>query len=329
MIFSVVIPCYNCVKTLEATVNSIRACGLTDYEILLIDDGSADGTAKLCDTLCIRYLELRCVHQKNAGVSAARNRGIYEAQGEYLWFVDADDTVDVGALSDAADTIDRQQPDMLLFGISFDYYHHGKLYRRDKLVPPCAGNLTLEQLKKQFQEFYECNTLTTACNKFMRRDILMQSGVRFREDMILMEDFLFVLELLPYCKNIYSLPEAIYRYRQAEDEKGAYRRLQRIPDLAGYMQPIAEKIRQLQIPYAEVIAEKIYVNALSQSMAYAPVNQIQKRLMVHQLGRYANAFTEKRSWKIWIRYRAIYLRHRLAVLLKSSWALKSKIGRCF
>ena len=48
MTFSVIIPCYNCVKTLEATVNSIRACGLTDYEILLIDDGSADGTAKLC-----------------------------------------------------------------------------------------------------------------------------------------------------------------------------------------------------------------------------------------------------------------------------------------
>ena len=157
MIFSVVIPCYNCVKTLEATVNSVRACGLTDYEILLIDDGSSDGTAKLCDTLCVRYPELRCVHQENAGVSAARNRGIDEAQGEYLWFVDADDTVDAGALSHAADITAKQRPDVLLFGISFDYYYHGKLYRRDKLVPPCAGNLTLEQLKKQFQEFYECN----------------------------------------------------------------------------------------------------------------------------------------------------------------------------
>lgn len=327
MIFSVVIPCYNCVKTLETTVNSIRACGLTDYEILLIDDGSADGTTELCDTLCVRYPELRCVHQKNAGVSAARNRGIDEARGEYLWFVDADDTVDVGALSDAADTIDRQQPDMLLFGISFDYYHHGKLYRRDKLVPPCAGNLTLEQLKKQFQEFYECNALTTACNKFMRRDILMQSGVRFHEDMILMEDFLFVLELLPHCQSIYSLPKAIYRYHQAEDEKSAYYRLQKIVNLAEYIQPIAEGIQQLQIPDAEAIAEKIYMNALFQSMAYAPVKQIQKRLMVHQLGRYANAFTEKQSWKMWIRYRAIYLRHRLAVLLKSSRVLKSKIVR--
>ena len=329
MNFSVIVPCYNCVKTLENTVNSIRASGLSNYELLLIDDGSTDGTGALCDAICEKYPELRCIHQPNAGVSAARNRGIDEARGDYLWFVDADDTVDDGALSRAADTIARQQPDMLLFGMSFDYYHHGKLYRRDELIPPCAGSLSLEQLKESFQEFYNCNALTPVWNKLYRRKLLLNSGVRFHEDMMLMEDFLFVLELLPYCKNIYSLPEAIYRYRQAEDEKGAYRRLQRIPDLAGYMQPIAEKIRQLQIPYAEVIAEKIYVNALSQSMAYAPVNQIQKRLMVHQLGRYANAFTEKRSWKIWIRYRAIYLRHRLAVLLKSSWALKSKIGRCF
>ena len=135
MIFSVVIPCYNCVKTLEATVNSVRACGLTDYEILLIDDGSSDGTAKLCDTLCVRYPELRCVHQENAGVSAARNRGIDEAQGEYLWFVDADDTVDEGSLADAAKVAEEQKPDMLIFGMSFDFYHKGKVYRREKALP--------------------------------------------------------------------------------------------------------------------------------------------------------------------------------------------------
>lgn len=315
MIFSVVIPCYNCVKTLETTVNSIRACGLTDYEILLIDDGSTDGTTELCDTLCVRYPELRCVHHKNAGVSAARNRGIDEARGEYFWFVDADDTVDVGVLSDAADTIDRQQPDMLLFGISFDYYHHGKLYRRDKLVPPCAGNLTLEQLKKQFQEFYECNALTTACNKFMRRDILMQSGVRFREDMILMEDFLFVLELLPYCKDIYSLPEAIYRYRQAEDEKGAYRRLQRIPDLAGYMQPFEAGLDTLGISAQE--AGTLYEMLLRQKLYYAPLRQIREILAEHKQSKYAS-LEMGRPLGIYFRNRKMQLRHRIAVAAKSS-----------
>ena len=135
-LFSVVIPCYNCINTLEATVNSVQLSGLTDYEILLIDDGSNDGTGDLCDDLCQRYTEVRCVHQENAGVSAARNRGIDNANGEYLWFVDADDTVDSGALSHAVSVINRRQPDMLLFGISFDYYYHCKLYRRELLTPP-------------------------------------------------------------------------------------------------------------------------------------------------------------------------------------------------
>ena len=132
MIFSVVIPCYNCVKTLEATVNSIRACGLTDYEILLVDDGSSDGTAKLCDTLCVRYPELRCVHQKNAGVSAARNRGIDEAQGEYLWFVDADDTVAPLNMELILKAI-RDGVDCLMFGMRFLYVHHEKIVMQETM----------------------------------------------------------------------------------------------------------------------------------------------------------------------------------------------------
>ena len=125
MTFSVIIPCYNCAETLEATVKSVCASGLIDYEILLIDDGSTDGTAELCDSLCAYDPAIRCIHQENAGVSAARNCGIREAQGDYLWFVDADDTVDAGSLVRAVEIAIHQHPDMLLFGMSFDYYHRG------------------------------------------------------------------------------------------------------------------------------------------------------------------------------------------------------------
>lgn len=315
MQFSVIIPCYNCVKTLETTVNSIRACGLTDYEILLIDDGSADGTAELCDGLSSKFTEIRCVHQQNAGVSAARNRGIDEAQGEYLWFADADDTVDAGALSHAADIIAKQRPDMLLFGMSFDYYHHGKLYRRDKLVPPCEGSLPPKQLLERYREFYDCNALTTACNKFIRRDIIMQFGVRFHGDMILMEDLLFVLELLPHCRNIYSLPEAIYRYRQAEDEKGAYRRLQRIPYLAEYMQPFESRLDALGISAQEAV--NLYEMLLRQKLYYAPLCQIRRVLAEQKQSKYA--FLEMGSpLEIYLHNRKTQLRHRVAVAVKSS-----------
>lgn len=126
MRFSVVIPAYNCSGTLVGTVDSIRASGLTDLEIILIDDGSTDGTSEVCDGLAGRFPEVRCVHQSNEGVSAARNRGIDESEGEYIWFVDSDDTVDVGALARASGIVSARKPDMLIFGLSFDYYHRGK-----------------------------------------------------------------------------------------------------------------------------------------------------------------------------------------------------------
>lgn len=316
MTFSVVIPCYNCARTLETTVKSVCASGLIDYEILLIDDGSTDGTAELCDSLCAYDPAIRCIHQENAGVSAARNCGIREAQGDYLWFVDADDTVDAGSLVRAVEIAIHQHPDMLLFGMSFDYYHHGRMYRREALVPPCEGWLSLEQLKARFQEFYRCNALTTVCNKFCRRSLITAHDIRFHEDMILMEDFLFVLELLPFCQSIYCLPEAIYHYRQSEDEKGAYRRLSRIPDLAAYMQPFDEQLQGLGI--ADSLCGELYQMLLWQKMYYASLREIKMVLARHTTGCYGERYPQQSAVAIFLKNKKTQLRHRIAVAVKSS-----------
>ncbi len=324
MRFSVIIPCYNCVKTLKNTVSSIRACGLTDYEILLIDDGSADGTAELCDALCVQYPKLRCVHQKNAGVSAARNRGIDEAQGEYIWFVDSDDTVDAGTMEHASEIASEKKPDMLLFGMSFDYYHRGRLYEREKLLPPDEGMLTLSEVKKNFREFYDCNALTPVWNKLYRRKILLDSGVRFRRDMILMEDFLFVLELMPFCGVIYSLREVIYRYRQGEDEKRAYRRLQRIQNLAEYMLPFEESLGALGVSGKEV--GMLYKMLLCQKLYYAPLPQNRRIIAEHKQSKYASIEMGS-PLGIYLRNRKTQLRHRLAIAVKSCGLYRRQVEK--
>lgn len=316
MNLSVVIPCYNCEAYLQQTVDSIRKAELKDYEILLIDDGSTDGTSGLCDRLCTRDPATRCIHQENAGVSAARNRGIRAAQGDYIWFVDADDTVDVSSLTHAVEIAIHQQPDILLFGMSFDYYHRGRMYRQEDFVPPCEGLLSLEQLKARFQEFYRSNALTTACNKFCRRSLIMEYNVRFHEDMNLMEDFLFVLELLPFCQSIYCLPTAIYHYRQAEDEKGAYRRLSRIPDLAAYMQPFDEQLRSLGI--ADSLCGELYQMLLWQKMYYASLREIKLVLVNHSASCYGERYPQRSAVAIFMKNKKTQLRHRIAVAVKSS-----------
>ena len=143
-----------------------------------------------------------------------------------------------------------------------------------------------------------------------------------------MEDFLFVLELLPHCQSIYSLQESIYRYRQTEDEKAAYWRLQRIPDLATFMQPIADSIQQLNISGQESMTEKIYTMLFCKSLAYASLKQIQQRLTLNCTGKYASAFSAEKACKIWIYYRLSHMRHKIAVFFKSrNMLLKQKLYR--
>lgn len=323
MTFSVIIPAYNCAGTLESTVRSIQLSGLYDYEIILVDDGSTDGTAALCDELSGKFAEIRCVHQQNAGVSAARNRGIAEAQGEYLWFVDADDTVDEGSITDAAKVAEEQKPDMLIFGMSFDFYHKGKVYRRESLVPPYDGEILLEQLKSHFKEFYDCNSFTSACNKFCRKDIIVEHKIAFHKDMILMEDFLFVLELLAHCENIYCVPKAIYRYKQAENEKNAFRRLEIIGDLTAYVAPFEAAAKNLG---GESVILELYKMLLTQRLYYAALKDIKRILNAQESSKYYQQICMPKPLALYIHNKKTRLRHRIAVAVKSSRIYKKAKG---
>lgn len=244
MLFSVIIPAYNCKKSIENTVNSLLNSGLFDFEIIIIDDGSTDGTYEVCDLLAGKHSNIHCIHQTNAGVSSARNVGIDSAKGDFLLFFDSDDTVDEYALKHAAEIIQEKEPDMLIFGISFDYYFNDRMYRRDNLVYPEEGMLSKGQWSAKFVQLYESNSISTSCTKFIRRELLNKNKVRYRKDLIEMEDFLFVVRCLEHCDDIYVLPEVIYRYRQTENERSTFNRLLRIPSLSDYMKPFEEEIEE-------------------------------------------------------------------------------------
>ena len=93
-ILSVIVPVYNSEKYLERCVESVMASSLKNLEIILVNDGSSDCSDKLCDRLAQRDKRIVVIHQQNAGVSAARNRGLEKAEGKYFAFVDSDDYID-------------------------------------------------------------------------------------------------------------------------------------------------------------------------------------------------------------------------------------------
>ena len=162
MLVSVIIPAFNCEKSIKSTVDSIITSGLTDFEIVIVNDGSTDDTASVCNRLCSQYSFIKYSEQKNGGVSAARNKGISLATGEYIMFYDADDTAQENGFSECMDIIKSEKPDMLIFGMSFDYYKNGKLYRRDELVPEQTGLINKTQIKANLESLYETNSLSSA-----------------------------------------------------------------------------------------------------------------------------------------------------------------------
>lgn len=90
---TIIVPVYNVERYLRACLDSISQLSAVEWEAILIDDGSTDGSGAICDEYAVKELRFRVVHQLNAGVSAARNAGLEAARGEWIWFVDSDDTI--------------------------------------------------------------------------------------------------------------------------------------------------------------------------------------------------------------------------------------------
>lgn len=129
MKLSIIVPIYNVASYFRKCVDSLLAQDITDYEIILVDDGSTDDSGAIADEIVREVMgdesncqspiannpPLRVIHQENAGLSAARNAGIAKAQGEYIWFVDSDDYVEPNVLGELMEQIERDNLDVLRF----------------------------------------------------------------------------------------------------------------------------------------------------------------------------------------------------------------------
>lgn len=273
MKYSVIIPAYNCVTTLAKTVSSIQACGLPDYEIILVDDGSTDGTSALCDRLSAEYPDIRCFHQENQGVSAARNHGLDEARGDYVWFFDSDDLVDPGSMTRAAQIVEEHQPDMMIFGMSFDFTRDGKLYDRWLYSFPIEKNYSSNYFDEIFQKLYQTNSLTSSCNKLMKKSVLTNNAIRYDSNLQIMEDFLFVLNVLENCRTIYTSPQIVYRYSHPYEKSGkkdnAVVRVSQIDNLEEYLSPFRTALEN----HPETMSS-LYYMLLEQRLRYQKPKEI-------------------------------------------------------
>ena len=332
MKISFIIPVYNCKAYLPVCVDSIRAVGAEDYEILLIDDGSTDGSGTVCDELAGKFPEVRVVHQANAGASAARNRGIQEANGELLLFIDSDDSIDSIALGKVLSDPRCYENDLTFFGLTFDYYHHRKCYRRDPLYFDFDGVMEQKDWASAFVRLFRDNSLSPIWNKVFKRSILLNHGLELNTNMFLYEDFEFVLRYMRYCDRIWNVPQAIYHYRQSEDEGNAGRRLKRIGSIPEFLKPIeaslavlpeavseTDKAMVLQQLHLALAREKIAVSDLAgiRKICRDYGNWAKNRLLPMEADAIQQLLLDGRAPQLYLRNKKTQLRHWIAVRVKA------------
>lgn len=206
---SVIVPVYNVEKYLPICIDSILQQSFTDFELLLIDDGSLDNSGAICDEYAQKDERIRVFHQKNGGVSTARNLGLNNALGKYICFVDSDDSVEADYLKRLIDALleDREQIGLIIGGFKI-YTPEGKDIGEVKL----SRNLFYTaDFGKAFVEDNICK-LGYVCSKLYNNSILKINNIRFNEKIHCCEDLLFMLNYLFYCDYLLFNDSLDYNY---------------------------------------------------------------------------------------------------------------------
>lgn len=213
---SIVVPVYNAEKELQRCVDSILRQSFSDWELLLIDDGSRDGSAKICDSLAGRDSRIRVYHKENGGVSSARNLGIRKAEGEYLIFADSDDTLFPDALETLYQKARETDAELVVCGFTYLVEQSGKSVDNLPEKAFCGGREAY--LEERFLADFRQEFFNPPWNKLIRRELLPENNIRFGEEYAICEDMAFSMQVLEKCGRICVIPVSLYCYHYKEAE---------------------------------------------------------------------------------------------------------------
>ena len=205
---SVIVPVYNTGEYLDRCINSIINQSFKEYEIILIDDGSNDGSGKICDKYASEFSFVKTYHQPNDGVSSARNLGIEKSSGEYIAFCDSDDYIDSGFLQHAYDVCSDLQVD--LYRTSFLKENRACSQNSFSVDTPNFYSSSMKITADEFAFLLEKEYVTSCWSGLVKRNVI--DGIRFDSNMIFGEDVKFIFELLSQNVSLFIDNKCFYHY---------------------------------------------------------------------------------------------------------------------
>ena len=230
---SVIVPVYNVEKYVGACFDSLLSQTSDDFEIIAVDDGSTDKSGEICDEYAVKNpAKITVVHQENKGLGGARNTGIEKASGEYLCFVDSDDTVIPETVEELCRAVDRFGCDVVLFaarGVSED----GKELSYTGYDAEDGKPFTVEEHKSIL------TGAPMACGRIVRASLFRDNGIRFPER-VWYEDIRTTVKLMGAARTAVYLDRPFYNYLRREGSIMNNKNVERNREIIDAMEDLKE-----------------------------------------------------------------------------------------
>lgn len=224
---SIIVPVYKAEEFLPKCIESILGQSYKAFELVLVNDGSPDGSGEICDVYAKRDERVRVIHKNNGGVSSARNAGLDAARGRYIMFCDGDDYIDplwCAALYDAA----KKYPNAFITCNAYREQTDGSGRH------PMANIAGEEPLHTDYYGIFKLGLSGSACLKIFSSDRIKSASLRFDESRHIGEDAVFCAEYAALCDGAVCLPQPLYHY--IINESSAMSRYR--PDMLSLQLPI-------------------------------------------------------------------------------------------
>lgn len=218
---SIIVPVYNCGKFLNECLNSLIEIKRNDIEILLIDDGSSDGSEQTCDEYATKEQRITVIHNENKGVSYSRNCGISIAKGKLIMFVDGDDAVDTETINEMDFDVINEY-DVVMFGYKEVFESLSKSYLIDNSFEVPSKNIQLFRdacLTSHCKEPYDFDLINPIVlwNKIYNKNFIEENKISFTVGVVKQQDMLFNIQIYSVAKKMCYKNKILYYYRRNEN----------------------------------------------------------------------------------------------------------------
>lgn len=209
---SIIIPVYNTAPFLSRCIDSILAQSFTDWEMILVDDGSTDESGVLCDKYQKKDSRITVIHKANGGAGSARNVGLDAADGKYIVFPDSDDWIDKDAYQYGVERMDKNGVDLLLFGsINTVYDEDETIISEEKGKIHACLYTTQEECRAHWSELMESQPMGGPSNKMYRASVIREHHLRF-PDLRRMQDGVFNMLFFDHISGFEAVEEYFYHF---------------------------------------------------------------------------------------------------------------------